>query len=375
MSNRRKPMLSGARNAPALVVTLVLVALVLAACPAAPETPADTAAPTATQPPSPTATMAPAAEPTPSPAPEPAAVVPAVSVADQDIAAGTVTVAEVVSAGAGWIVIHADAGGQPGPVIGYAAVADGANLDVSVDVAVDQATETLYAMLHTDGGTVGTYEFPGADGPVSVGDQVVTPAFQVTGGMAMATTEEPVATDQPVEESAAETRTFVIVPEETTAEYSIDETFLNDNNRLGTAIGKTSIVEGSLVLNYADPAQSELGEITVDISTLASDSSRRDNAIRERWLESARFPLASFAAKEIRGFPADPQEGQAIEFQLVGDMKIKETTREQVWDVMASLDGDTLMLADYNVPPPEILGIVRVTDGLTATLDFTMAAQ
>jgi polyisoprenoid-binding protein YceI len=304
-------------------------------------------------------------------------------VADQDISGGIVTVAEVVSNGPGWIVIHADAEGRPGPVIGYAAVADGTNMDVAVDVATDQATETLFAMLHTDGGTVGTYEFPGADGPVSVGDQVVMPAFQVTGGMAVAATEEPEVTEEPVEEPAAETRTFVIVPEETTAQYSIDETFLNDNNRLGTAIGKTSVVEGSLVLNYADPTQSELGEITVDISKLASDSSRRDNAIRERWLESARFPLASFVAKEIRGFPAVPQEGQAIEFQLVGDMKIKETTRDQAWDVKATLDGDTLtgtattflLLADYNVPPPEILGVVRVTDGLTATLDFTMAGQ
>jgi polyisoprenoid-binding protein YceI len=191
------------------------------------------------------------------------------------------------------------------------------------------------------------------------------------------------ATAEPAEDAAAQIRTFVIVPGQTTAQYSVDETFINDNNRFATAIGKTSVVEGSLALNYADPVKSELGEITVDISTLASDSGRRDNAIRERWLESARFPLASFQAKEIRGFPADPQEGQPIEFQLAGDMKIKDTMREQVWDVTATLDGDTLtgtattflMLADYNVPVPEILGIVSVTDGLTATLDFTMASQ
>lgn len=379
MLNRRNPLFPRIRRVPAPVVTLVLAALVLAACPAAPETPADTAAAaaTATEAPAPTATAAPAPEPTPTPEPEPAAAVPAVSVADQDISAGTVTVAEVVSDGPGWIVIHADAEGRPGPVIGYAAVADGANQDVAVDVATDQATETLYAMLHSDGGTVGTYEFPGADGPVSVGDQVLTPAFQVTGAMAAEATEEP------AEEPAAETRTFAIVPEKTRAQYSIDEIFLNNNNRLGTAIGTTSVVEGSLVLNYADPAQSELGEISVDISTLATDSGRRDNAIRERWLESARFPLATFKATEIRSFPADPQEGESIEFQLVGDMKIKETTREQVWDVTATLDGDTLtgtattflMLADYNVPVPEILGVVRVTDGLTATLDFSMVGQ
>jgi hypothetical protein len=35
-------------------------------------------------------------------------------------------------------------------------------------------------MLHTDAGTVGTYEFPGADIPVAVNGAVVTPAFKVT---------------------------------------------------------------------------------------------------------------------------------------------------------------------------------------------------
>lgn len=382
MNNLRKSPRWRAVNVPLVVISLALAGLVLAACPAAPEAPAapaETAAPApTTQPPAPTATTAPAPEPAPTavPEPEPVTLTPAVAVEDQNIAGGTVTVAEVISDGPGWIVIHAAAEGSPGPVLGYAAVADGTNQDVVVEIAADQATETLYAMLHADGGMVGSYEFPGADGPVMAGEQMVSPAFQVTGGIAA-------ATEEPAEEAAVQVRTFAIVPEQTTAQYSIDETFINDNNRFATAIGKTSVVEGRLALNYADPAQSELGEITVDISTLASDSGRRDNAIRERWLESARFPVASFKGTEIRGFPADPQEGQPIEFQLAGDMTIKETTREQVWDVTATLDGDTLtgtattflMLADYTVPVPEILGIVSVTDGLTATLDFTMVGQ
>jgi plastocyanin len=49
------------------------------------------------------------------------------------------------------------------------------------------ATTTLYAMLHTDAGQVGTWEFPGGDdAPVRVGEQVVSPAFnlQVASGEA-----------------------------------------------------------------------------------------------------------------------------------------------------------------------------------------------
>ena len=41
------------------------------------------------------------------------------------------------------------------------------------------ATGTLYAMLHTDAGTAGTYEFPGDDKPVSVDDAIVMTRFSL----------------------------------------------------------------------------------------------------------------------------------------------------------------------------------------------------
>jgi LPXTG-motif cell wall-anchored protein len=107
-----------------------------------------------------------------------------VVVADQPITDGKVTVARVFSAGSGWIVIHAQADGKPGPILGYSQVADGENRDTMVDIDATAATDTLYAMLHVDAGQVGAWEFPGGpDTPVAVGEQVVTPAFQVTAGL------------------------------------------------------------------------------------------------------------------------------------------------------------------------------------------------
>jgi predicted lipoprotein with Yx(FWY)xxD motif len=109
-------------------------------------------------------------------------VTPSVSVADQELSGDSVTIAEVVSDGPGWLVIHAQAEGKPGPILGYSAVADGSNANVVVAIDASGATETLYAMLHTDVGEAGTFEFPdGPDGPVAVDGQVVTPAFAVSG--------------------------------------------------------------------------------------------------------------------------------------------------------------------------------------------------
>ena len=170
---------------------LVLVALVVAAC--------GQAAPTAispTQPPAAAPTTLPATQPptaAPSTSPAPVAITPAVTVADQAIVDGKVTIAQVVSAGPGWLVVHAQKDGAPGLVIGYSPVKEGDNSDVVVMIDVANATSTLYAMLHADMGTAGTYEFPGADVPVKVDGQVVTPAFAVTGGLAAVPTPEPTA--------------------------------------------------------------------------------------------------------------------------------------------------------------------------------------
>lgn len=106
---------------------------------------------------------------------------PSISVVDQDISEGSLNIPEVSSDGPGWVVIHTQIDGVPGPVIGYAAVAHGVNRDVAVDIDPATATETLYAMLHVDAGTVGEYEFPGEDAPATVGDQVVVKPFKVTG--------------------------------------------------------------------------------------------------------------------------------------------------------------------------------------------------
>jgi plastocyanin len=141
--------------------------------PTEPPTSEPTAAPT--EPPMPEPTTAPADTPTPE-----VSLEPSVLVADQEIVDGTVTAAEVVSNGPGWLVIHADAGGSPGPILGYSPVASGLNSNVRVELDLSAATSTVYAMLHTDAGTVGTWEFPeGPDLPVTVDGQVVSPAFEL----------------------------------------------------------------------------------------------------------------------------------------------------------------------------------------------------
>jgi uncharacterized surface protein with fasciclin (FAS1) repeats len=106
---------------------------------------------------------------------------PEVFVIDQDIVDGSVNVTRATINGDGWVVIHVDADGAPGDVIGYAHLMDGVNANVKVDVDAGAATDTLHAMLHVDGGEVGAYEFPGPDEPLTVDDAIVMMPFEVTG--------------------------------------------------------------------------------------------------------------------------------------------------------------------------------------------------
>ncbi len=104
---------------------------------------------------------------------------PAVFAINQDVVDGTVSVTRVTSNVPGWVVIHADNEGLPGPVLGQSAVPAGITADVVVEIDLDGLTDTLWTMLHVDEGTAGEYEFPGADGPVTVNDTVVVYPFAV----------------------------------------------------------------------------------------------------------------------------------------------------------------------------------------------------
>lgn len=191
----------------------------------------------------------------------------------------------------------------------------------------------------------------------------------------------------PVSAQQGKLSTFLIVPEESQASYVVQEEFFAGAlSTIGiqageeTAVGVTSEIEGGISLGLSEPRPT-LGpnEFVVDLRTLTSDQPRRDQRIRQNDLESNRFPFARFVATEIVGFPQDYVAGEPVSFQLVGEMTIREITNPLTFDVVATLNGDTLtgaatsylLMQDYGFDPPNILNILAVIDGVTVTLEFT----
>lgn len=107
------------------------------------------------------------------------------SAVDQTGDGTTLTVANVDLRGvdAGWVAVHMDLGGKPGPVVGQVQVKKGDTPNVKVTLDKKVATGAYWPMLHVDDHTIGTYEFPkvpGADLPVKSGSDIVMQKMTLT---------------------------------------------------------------------------------------------------------------------------------------------------------------------------------------------------
>ena len=105
---------------------------------------------------------------------------PGVTAADQSVANGVVSADRVIAAENGWLVVHrTDAAMKPGPVVGYAPLRMGENIDVAAILTEEvKPGEMLMLMVHSEAGGMktGAFEYTlGAkeDGPIKPDGKLV----------------------------------------------------------------------------------------------------------------------------------------------------------------------------------------------------------
>jgi polyisoprenoid-binding protein YceI len=215
------------------------------------------------------------------------------------------------------------------------------------------------------------------------------------------TTAPPEPTAVPTEESAVpeeetavteptESRTFVVVTEESEARYIVNEEFFADAlEKLGIAagktvvIGRTSGVSGEIQVNLGTPVSVESATFTVDMTGLATDQNRRDRWLRNNAIETSIFPTATFTAVSVDGLPETYTEGETVNFQLTGDLTVRDVTKPVTFDVTAVINGDTLtgtatlnlQMTDFNVTPPDFANTLTVQNDFTIEVDITAREQ
>lgn len=105
---------------------------------------------------------------------------PMIDAMDQSVENGIVSADTVMAGANGWMVVHrTDAEMKPGPVVGYAPLREGENVDVAAILQEDvMAGEMLMLMVHAEEGgmATGVFEYTlGAkeDGPIKIEDELV----------------------------------------------------------------------------------------------------------------------------------------------------------------------------------------------------------
>ncbi len=168
------------------IASLAAAATALSACGSSGSSAPPAAAPSSSSAPSSSAAATSAATSGSASSSAPPAASGTMDAANQSGDGKSVTVASVsLDAGGkgGWIALHTDVSGKPGPVKYFVAVPAGASSKVVIPTPEGIPTGDYWPMLHVDDHAVGTYEFPkvaGADLPAMSNGMVVMKKITVT---------------------------------------------------------------------------------------------------------------------------------------------------------------------------------------------------
>ena len=140
-----------------------------------------------------------------------------------------------------------------------------------------------------------------------------------------------------------------------------------------TAVGRTPDVSGSITI---EGEKVTAGSFDVDMTTLKSDQDRRDNAIKDRGLQTNQFPKATFEITEPITLPADATSGDKVKFSATGDLTLHGVTKTVTIDFdgqfangeIAVVGNTPIKLADYEIEKPTNVMALSIND--EGTLEF-----
>lgn len=149
------------------------------------------------------------------------------------------------------------------------------------------------------------------------------------------------------------------------------------------AVGTTAAVTGGLALADDGSVVKEGSKFVVDLTTLKSDSDRRDGYIQRRTLQTDQFPVAEFVPTAARGLPSPLPSTGELTFQLAGDLTVHGVTKAVTWTVTAraSSGGYTgaahtaFTFADFGMTIPRVASVLSVQDTIRLEYEFNLLVQ
>ncbi|MBM3806503.1 MAG: YceI family protein, partial [Actinobacteria bacterium] len=134
-------------------------------------------------------------------------------------------------------------------------------------------------------------------------------------------------------------------------------------------VGRTSAITGSLTIAGR---QVSAGRFVVDMTTLKSDSSRRDRQVNTRILSTSTYPTAKFVLTTPIDLTPESFTGTDLAVETVGTLTLHGVTKDVSVSLVARLVDDVIevsgniqiVFADWSIPDPSIAAIVVEDRGL-----------
>ena len=146
------------------------------------------------------------------------------------------------------------------------------------------------------------------------------------------------------------------------------------------AVGRTDQLSGTITVSTDGSTVSvTAGSIQVDMTSITSDKTQRDNRLRTEGLQTDTYPTATFKLTQPVAIPAAAIAGTSSDVTPIGDLTIHGVTKSVHIPAKAQLSGGTIQVAgsiafplsDYGMTAPNIGGfIVSIAD--QGTLEFVV---
>lgn len=171
-----------------------------------------------------------------------------------------------------------------------------------------------------------------------------------------------------------------LVQEESEARFIINE-ILNGNPK--TVVGVTSEVAAQISVDPANPADTQLGVVQINARTLTTDSDNRNRAIQNQILDTGEFEFITFTPSSFINFPTSGAVGDTFDFQIVGDLTIREIIQEVTFDVTVTIESGTrisgfatatILRADFDLVIPQVPQVAGVEEEVILELEFVAEA-
>ncbi|HEX5072982.1 MAG TPA: YceI family protein, partial [Gemmatimonadaceae bacterium] len=171
-------------------------------------------------------------------------------------------------------------------------------------------------------------------------------------------------------------QSYIVAPDGNEARYRVREQ-LAGFDLPKDAIGATKEVKGRIVVGPDGKVVKESSRVTIDLASLKSDQSRRDNFLRRSTLETSKYPQAELVPVALEGLLLPIAPGSSQTFSVRGDLTVHGATHPTTWQVTARGEGNSIVgtattaftFKDLGLEQPKVPVVLSVADTIRLEYD------